>query len=80
MDTTNARAIGWCLRHFKTLDESNAAVHCATVKYSPVTFAVAQCISDLHAESEELLFSRWVLEDAKDVLSHRGAYELDTGR
>lgn len=25
-----------CLRHFVHLDESNAAIHCATVRYSPI--------------------------------------------
>ena len=52
------------------LDNSNAAVHCAGVRYSPLTFRLA-----------EALYSRGVLGmEIGLVIGDRGAYEEDRGR
>lgn len=67
-----------CLRHFVHLDESNAAIHCAPVRYSPITFRLAQ---ELDAQSHT--FGEWPTEDdgtIARVLSHLGQYEEDPGR
>lgn len=71
--TQQSRVLGWCFRYFKALDESNAAVHLATVKYSPITFGLAECINAEPADSYDLHHS-------EQVLAHSGTYELDTGR
>lgn len=66
-------ALGWCLRHFKTLDESNAAIHCAGVRYSPITFRIAEAIDLNPVDDDELA-------EAHQVLAHHGRYPLDHGR
>lgn len=67
-----------CLRHFVHLDESNAAIHCAQVRYSPITFRLAQ---ELDAQSHTA--GVWPTEDDGTiwrVLQHLGQYEEDKGR
>jgi hypothetical protein len=67
-----------CLRHFVHLDESNAAIHCAPVRYSPITFRLAE---ELMAQSHTA--GEWPAEDdgtVGRVISHVGQYEEDTGR
>lgn len=67
-----------CLRHFVHLDESNAAVHTASVRYSPITFRLAE---ELMAQSHTA--GEWPTEDDGTigrVLSHVGQYEEDEGR
>ena len=67
-----------CLRHFVHLDESNAAIHCAPVRYSPVTFRLAE---ELDAQSHTA--GEWPAEDdgtIARVLAHVGQYEEDRGR
>lgn len=68
-----------CFRHFVHLDHSNAAIHCSSVRYSPITFRIAEALDDvvpdvggyLTDESAALL---------KGVLGHKGAYAEDEGR
>ena len=60
------------LAHFEALDRANAAIHCAEVRYSPITFMMAEAL-DAVADYEELALVR-------DVLSHTGRYPLDPGR
>lgn len=61
-------AIAWALQYFKSMDEANAAIHCAPVRYSPITFRLAEL---LDAEIDSA---------AEEVLRHRGKYEEDRGR
>ena len=62
-----------CLRHFVHLDESNAAIHCVPVRYSPITFRLAEHLADQDSEQ---------FEDpiVQAVLNHVGQYEEDKGR
>ena len=67
-----------CFRHFAHLDHSNAAIHSAPVRYSPITFRLAEALDELRFEAvptDEV--SRLLLYE---VLTHRGAYAEDTGR
>lgn len=64
-----------CFRHFYHLDHANAAVHTASVRYSPITFRLAEELSVL-AEGDEVDISF----DVRDVLTDLGAYPEDTGR
>jgi hypothetical protein len=61
-------------RFFYHYDRSNAAVHCAEVRYSPITFRLAEAISGystvMAAEHDDLM----------EVLNHVGLYEEDPGR
>lgn len=66
-----------CFRYFANADQMNAAMHTAIVRYSPITFRVAEHLAPilgngwLTADSEALLW---------EVLNHRGAYQEDPGR
>ena len=67
-----------CLRHFVHLDESNAAIHCAPVRYSPITFRLAEELHSTLSDPD----ADWVDLDntVAIVMSHVGQYEEDTGR
>ena len=59
-----------CLRYFAHRDESNAALHGSQVRYSPITFRIAEALTASDRPSH-LAF---------DVMSHAGRYEEDRGR
>lgn len=65
--------IGWCLSHFVHVDEANACMHCAPVRYSPITFRVAELAITMAAPSH-------VHKLASEVLNHKGQYAEDKGR
>lgn len=65
-----------CFRHFAHLDESNAAMHTAQVRYSPITFRVAEHLE--HLDLSWLYPTNASLLD--NVLRARGTYEEDAGR
>lgn len=67
--------LGWCLQHFKHLDEANAAIHCAPVRYSPITFKLAKCV-----DADPFAFSAEINDESLSVLAHVGAYTPDPGR
>lgn len=57
--------------HLYHEDHANAAVHCATVRYSPLTFRLAEALRDLDLVD---------LVAVEGVLCHLGRYEEDKGR
>jgi hypothetical protein len=61
------------LRHFRHLDESNAAIHLGNVRFSPITFQLARALVDHDRRNEQD-------PDVAQVLSHDGSYEWDMGR
>jgi hypothetical protein len=63
-------ALWWALGHFVGTDEANATIHCAPVKYSPITFRIAEALASLGVDH--------VL--VEKVITHRGQYEEDRGR
>ena len=71
----------WGFDHFCNMDKANAAMHCAPVRYSPITFRFAQTIEELRYERGEAPpTSLSVLPEVWSVLQHVGAYEEDRGR
>jgi hypothetical protein len=66
MTVENEDPLVWCLVHFEAMDRANACMHCAPVRYSPITFRLA------HAVPEH--------PTAVIVLDHVGLYEEDRGR
>lgn len=70
--TSTTELLVTCLRHFKSVDESNAGIHLAKVKYSPITFALAEAMDPGNGYS--------YCPDAVEVLSHKGKYKVDKGR
>lgn len=69
--------LGHCLEHFAYLDRSNAAVHLAPVRYSPITFRLAEHVFDAARWSPT---ARLSVELAREVMAHAGAYPEDPGR
>ena len=75
--TKEREVLGWCLSYFANMDRSNAAVHCGLVRYSPITFRLAEVLNStgsvgkLEPEVEDVL---------QDVTDHAGAYAEDKGR
>lgn len=59
--------------HFYHLDKSNAAFHTSEVRYSPITFRLAEHV---WSHSQNLHHS----EQLRSVILDSGAYEEDTGR
>jgi hypothetical protein len=64
----------WALQYFEATDRANAVIHCAPVKYSPVTFRLAQTLKEVTPEDED------IAEEVAIVMRHRGLYEEDPGR
>ena len=69
---TDVNDLAWqCFLHFYGLDISNAAIHCASVRFSPITFRL----------QEHLDFTAY--RDKREVQhcrSHHHAYVEDKGR
>jgi hypothetical protein len=55
-------------------DHANAAMHCASVRYSPLTFRLAEQVDQLTPSSVS------VLPDVYGVMLDRGLYPEDPGR
>jgi hypothetical protein len=68
-------AMAWAVEHFKLMDQANACMHCAPVRYSPVTMRLAKGYEALAQSTGNDL-----TEAVMGVLGHEGAYELDPGR
>jgi hypothetical protein len=64
----------WCFQYFYHQDKANAAIHCAPVRFSPITFRLALRFTLTDSPTGDL--ERAVAE----VRSHMGAYEEDKGR
>lgn len=72
--------IGFALLYFYHMDQANAAIHMTNVKFSPITFALAQkCIEDNIYTPVGI--GRGLLRSAAaEVMSQKDLYPLDTGR
>ncbi len=67
-----ALALEQALIHFEAMDRANAAIHCSTVRYSPLTFRLAEAL--------EAIGKHEGVPAALTVLVHKGAYAEDPGR
>jgi hypothetical protein len=67
----------WALEHFKALDEANAKIHCAPVRYSPLTFRLAEALcEELEKGGEDV---EWPMA-VSTVIIEVGKYQEDPGR
>jgi putative IMPACT (imprinted ancient) family translation regulator len=75
---TSAMSLDTVLYHaFKQayhLDHSNAAIHCAQVRYSPLTFRLAEHLQDARGPESTLT------AEVVAVLKDKGVYAEDLGR
>ena len=65
-------ALEWACEHFILIDRANAAMHCAAVRYSPITFRLCALLSQLENGS--------VSENVSEVMADFGSYAWDFGR
>lgn len=68
----NAHLLYCIFDYFVCTDESNATIHCADVKYSPITFRLAETLSKDGYYFDDSCVAR--------VMAHKGRYEEDSGR
>ena len=59
-----------CFQHFYHNDHANAAIHLADVRFSPITFRLAEALDG----------TVWETSDVYEVIMAKGKYELDHGR
>lgn len=67
----HTQAVTYAFVHFYHQDCAHAAVHCSGVRFSPLTFRLAEMLEDMGLDIGQEQFH---------VLSHRGSYEEDPGR
>lgn len=66
----------WCLNHFANLDKANAAIHTSKVRFSPITFRLAEHLNVAHAQVDVTVVDPLLLE----VLEDLEQYAEDRGR
>jgi hypothetical protein len=64
-------AARWAFSHFYHADHANAAFHTAPVRFSPITFRLAEALAEYVDEYDEPL---------TEVLNDKGKYREDPGR
>jgi len=69
-----------CLRHFVHLDHSNAAIHTAPVRYSPITFRLAEVLMQSFPAAHESGGDPMDDLMVRQVYEHIGQYAEDAGR
>lgn len=64
----------WCFIQNYHQDKSNAAIHCAPVRFSPITFRLATALTAHWPEGED------ITSEMGEILGHIGKYPEDPGR
>jgi hypothetical protein len=67
-------AVRWAFMHVYHQDCANAIMHCADVRFSPLTFRLAEVLATRWPTNQD-----WIQELAH-VIHDRGQYEEDRGR
>lgn len=62
----------WCLEHFYYIDKANACIHTNEVRFSPITFRLAEVLTRDGLQDQNFLVAR--------VMKENGQYPEDTGR
>ena len=73
MDALKEAAL-WAFLHFEAMDRANAQIHCAPVRYSPITFRLGRALREAWDEGED------IPEEMQWVGQHDGLYAEDPGR
>lgn len=64
----------WSFEYFYHQDKANACMHCAPVKFSPITFQLLDDLMATWSDDED------ITPEMAEVRSHQDQYELDPGR
>lgn len=67
-------AVLWSFLYMYHTDKANACMHCAPVRFSPITFRLFDELTAMWPEGED------ITQEMAEVRSHLGSYELDPGR
>lgn len=67
-------ALMWCLGQNYHADKMNACIHCAPVRFSPLTFRIYETIMAQWPTDED------ITAEMAELRHHHGMYEEDTGR
>jgi len=67
-------AVQWAFEHFYHMDCANAKVHCAPVKFSPITFNMYHLLMMWWPDGED------ITQEMAHVMTDVDKYELDAGR
>jgi len=68
----NEELLKHCFNHFYGLDISNAAIHCAAPRYSPITFRLQEALAGTKFAKNSIAYMV--------VADHNGTYPEDPGR
>jgi hypothetical protein len=71
----------WAFLYFYYMDKANACMHLAPVRFSPITFSMAERLEKEYQDDDieaEILAD--LVPGLQEVQSHRGRYEVDPGR
>lgn len=71
------RVLWACFEHFATRDIGNAALHMSQVRYSPITFRLADQLDAMNVYDGLTPVNADLL---REVVSHQGQYKEDRGR
>lgn len=66
--------LGWAFQQNYHADKMNAAVHCAPVKFSPLTFRLCAALFSCWTDDED------ITAEMREVREHTGMYAEDPGR
>ena len=66
--------LSWSFQQNYHLDKSNACIHCAPVRFSPITFRLCQVLLVIWPENED------ITSELAEVRDHLNKYEEDKGR
>lgn len=64
----------WAFDYMFHMDKANACMHCAPVRFSPITFRLAEALLDAWPVDEVITAA------LAEVHSHMGQYAEDPGR
>jgi hypothetical protein len=64
----------WAFEHFYHMDSANAKIHCAPVRFSPITFRLCDYLMAAWRDGED------ITEEMGIVSRHVGQYAMDKGR
>lgn len=80
LSLAETRAMSAAFRHFYFLDHHNAAVHMSPVRYSPITFRLAECL-DHEARRQDMMYDgHQTYVEVATVMADSGRYPEDRGR
>lgn len=71
---TTHEVLLWAFEQNYHTDHMNAAIHCAPVRFSPLTFRLCQALFDAWPADDD------ITAEMHEVRTHMGAYAEDKGR